>query len=158
MVIRSSIPSGSGFSRYQDATNSQLLQVAGLGDARALDTLMRRYRGLIYRVVKTYLGTLCDAEDMYQEIYLVLHQNPAAYTDGSAKFSSWLYRVAVNKCLDVLKSAKSSQIYQELHEAIPDQSMTAEDRMQNAQDTKEASRSFGGFAASAAGRRVLFLL
>lgn len=137
MVIKSLFPATSGFSRYQDATDAQLLQVAALGDAQALDTLMRRYRGLIYRVVKTYLGTLSDAEDMYQEIYLMLHQNPTAYSTGSAKFSSWLYRVTANKCLDILKSAKSSRTHQELHEAIPDQAITAEDQMQNAQLQKK---------------------
>ena len=36
---------------------------------------MRRYRGLIYRVVKSYMGSLTDAEDMFQDIYLFLYQN-----------------------------------------------------------------------------------
>ena len=133
MVIRTLPRNMSGFSRYQDASDMQLLSVASQGDDRALDTLMCRYRGLIYRVVKTYLGTLTDAEDMYQEIYLLLHQNPQTYKLGSAKFSSWLHRVTANKCLDILKSVKSSQKHQELSDAIPDQNKTAEDQIQSSQ-------------------------
>lgn len=133
MVIRTTIGSGSGFSRYEDASDEQLVALLRMGDDRALERLMQRYRGLIYQAVKSCLGSLSEAEDIFQEICLTLHQNREAYQAGSAKFSSWLYRVVVNRCLDLRKSAKSGQCHTELQDTIPDQSANAEDALHHHQ-------------------------
>ncbi|HRK96956.1 MAG: sigma-70 family RNA polymerase sigma factor [Alphaproteobacteria bacterium] len=133
MVIQTVPLTPTGFSRYEEATDEQLLHLIALGDDRALDCVMRRYRGLIYRVVKSYMGSLTDAEDMFQDIYLFLYQNREAYKIGSAKFSSWLYRVVVNRCLDILKSSRSKAFHTELYDTIPDQEKTAEEEIQQVQ-------------------------
>lgn len=132
MVIRTE-KVNPGFSRYEDATDDQLVSLVRLGDDRALDTLMARYRGLIYRAVKTSLGSLSEAEDVFQDICLSLHQNREAYQTGPAKFSSWLYRVAVNKCLDIARSSRFKCAADSLSEAIPDEGRSAEDSLQQAQ-------------------------
>lgn len=116
-----------GFSRYEDATDAQLLTLMQAGDDRALEMVLRRYRGIIWKVAKSYLGSLNEAEDIFQEISLTLHKNRTAYQSGSAKFSSWLYRVTVNKCLDVLKSSGRKTAHIELKDTIPSASPTAED-------------------------------
>ncbi|HNS44109.1 MAG TPA: sigma-70 family RNA polymerase sigma factor [Alphaproteobacteria bacterium] len=135
MAIRIPSPSTStsGFSRYEDATDEQLLALMRLGDDRALEQLVGRYRGLIWRVVKTYLGTLNEAEDILQDITLSLHQNKDAYREGSAKFSSWLYRVTVNRCLDILKASRSKASHIEILETIPDALPSAEEEMEKSQ-------------------------
>lgn len=142
MAIRISKPgknSLSGFSRYEDASDEQLLSLMKLGDDRALDCLMQRHRPLVYRVVKTYLGTLGEAEDIVQDISLSLHQNKESYHEGSAKFSSWLYRVATNRCLDILKSARAKAKHSEIAETIPDTLPTAEEELAHNQLAKTLS-------------------
>ncbi len=133
MAIQTTSVTTKGFSRYEDATDDQLVNLIHLGDDRALDCIMRRYRGLVYRVVKSYMGSLEDAEDIFQEISLSIYQNRMSYKIGPAKFSSWLYRVAINRCLDILKTVKSTTQHTELHDAIPDLSLSAEETMQKSE-------------------------
>lgn len=133
MAIRYPSSSASGFSRYEDASDEQLLSLMRLGDNRALEHLIQRYRALIWRVVKTYMGSLNEAEDIVQDIYLSLHQNKDAYREGSAKFSSWLYRVAVNRCLDILKTSRAKATHTEILETIPDALPNAEEEIERTQ-------------------------
>jgi RNA polymerase sigma-70 factor (ECF subfamily) len=137
MVIQVTSVTTKGFSRYEDATDDQLVSLIQLGDDRALDCIMNRYRGLVYRVTKTYLGSMQEAEDIFQEISLSLHQNRNSYKSGPAKFSSWLYRVTINRCLDILKTTKSRKQHTELHDAIPDLAMSAEVVLQQSELLKE---------------------
>lgn len=133
MVLRFTPSQISGFSRYEDALDEQLIDLMRLGDQKALETLMRRYRGMVWKVVKTYLGSINDAEDLLQEIFLSLHQNKDSFYAGSAKFSSWLYRVAVNRCLDILKSSRGRTSHTEIYDEIPDQHLSAEAQMEKSQ-------------------------
>lgn len=116
-----------GFRSYEEANDSQLLALQALGDDRALETLMQRYRGLVWRVTKTYLGSATEAEDIIQDVSVMIHTNSDVFTEGSAKFSSWLYRVVTNRCLDILKSSKSPNRHSVLDEAMSDDRDSAED-------------------------------
>ena len=60
---------------------------------------------------------------------LSFYQNRQTYQVGSSKFSSWLYRVAVNRCLDILRSRKDMNKRDELSEHIPSSDMTGEDSL-----------------------------
>lgn len=118
------------FSAYVSMDDSQLLGLFRGGDERAFQALMNRHRGIIWRVVRQYLGSsgaAADADDIFQDICLSFCQNQEAYQIGAAKFSSWLYRVAVNKCLDVLRTRHGKLPTAELHDAIPSFAPTAED-------------------------------
>jgi RNA polymerase sigma-70 factor (ECF subfamily) len=118
------------FSAYASMDDGQLLALFRCGDERAFQALMNRHRGIIWRVVRQYLGqsgAAGEADDIFQDICLSFCQNQDAYQSGAAKFSSWLYRVAVNKCLDVLRSRKGKLSATELDNAIPSLGQTAED-------------------------------
>ncbi len=118
-----------GFRSYDDASDVQLLALQALGDERALEVLMQRYRGLVWRVTKTYLGSATEAEDIIQDISVMIHTRRDIFTEGSAKFSSWLYRVVTNRCLDILKSSKSPSRHSELDEAMSDEQDSAEETL-----------------------------
>lgn len=83
------------------------------GDHEAFETLVRRYQRMIYALAYRMTGSATDAEDLTQETFIRAHEQLAGYR-AEAKFSSWLYRIAVNQCLNWRKRAARRE--QVLHE------------------------------------------
>ena len=75
------------------------------GDERAFATLLRRHRRGIYHFSLRFLGQQAAAEDALQEIFLRVVKNADRY-ERRAKFTTWLYTVARNHCVDALRKAK----------------------------------------------------
>ncbi len=69
------------------------------GDHEAFASLVRRHQRMIYVLTYRITGSAADAEDLTQEVFIRAHQQLAAFR-ADAKFSSWLYRIAVNQCLN----------------------------------------------------------
>ncbi|NQU11713.1 sigma-70 family RNA polymerase sigma factor, partial [bacterium] len=82
------------------------------GDADAFAELVRRYQRLIHALTYRMTGSPADAEDLAQEIFLQAYRRLDRFR-GDAKFSSWLYRIGVNTCLNW---RKSRQRRQQLHD------------------------------------------
>ena len=74
--------------------------------AQLLDRHLENVRGLAWRV----LGNQEDVDDIAQEVFLKLWKNPQNYTPGKAKFSTWLYRITLNACIDRQRKTKSSNV------------------------------------------------
>jgi RNA polymerase sigma-70 factor (ECF subfamily) len=79
-----------------------LVTAAQGGDRRALDDLLRRHYDRIFAVCRRLAGNEADALDATQEALLAIVRGLGSY-DGSARFSTWAYRVATNACLDELR-------------------------------------------------------
>jgi RNA polymerase sigma-70 factor (ECF subfamily) len=81
------------------ATDEQLVEAFQNGDASAFDTLLGRWdvkiRGAIYRLV----GPNEDVRDLCQETFLKAYRGLGGFKK-EARFSSWLYQIAVNACRD----------------------------------------------------------
>ncbi len=75
------------------------------GEKERFTELVNKYKLTVYRIAYRMLGNQQDAEDMTQEIFLKIY-NKLPEFGRRAKFSTWLYRIAVNKCLDELKGRK----------------------------------------------------
>jgi RNA polymerase sigma-70 factor (ECF subfamily) len=69
------------------------------GDHAAFEALVECYQRMIHSLTFRMTGSLADAEDLAQETFIQAFRQLAAYR-GEAKFSSWLYRIAVNLCLN----------------------------------------------------------
>ena len=78
---------------------------AARGDASAFESLVMHYQGQIYRLCFRMTGNSEDAQDMTQEAFLKAWKNLSTFQFDSA-FSTWLYRLASNCCLDLLRSMK----------------------------------------------------
>jgi len=72
------------------------------GDADAFAILVRRWEKKIYGLALRMLGHGEDARDALQEIFLTAYRNLGQFR-GKARFSSWLYRIAVNCCYNKLR-------------------------------------------------------
>ena len=81
-----------------DSDHELMLRVAQ-EDARAYRLLVGRHLGRCVKVAERVLGNRQDAEDVTQEVCLKIW-NEAKRWEPRAKFSTWLYRVLVNACLD----------------------------------------------------------
>jgi len=62
-----------------------------------------KYGDMVFRAVFNSLGNYTEAEDITQEVFLKLHQNPQSFNDEN-HMKAWLLRVAFNKCRDLKKS------------------------------------------------------
>lgn len=65
------------------------------GDGQAFGVLVGRHQTRVYRIAYRMLGSSDDAEDVAQDVWLQVWVSLATFT-GSAAFSTWLSRVAVN--------------------------------------------------------------
>ncbi len=85
------------------------------GDPEAFESLVRRYQRMIYALTFRMTGSATDAEDLTQDVFIRAHHELAGFR-AEAKFSSWLYRIAVNQCLNWRKRiARREQLHQDWH-------------------------------------------
>lgn len=74
------------------------------GDASAFDALLERHRARVYRTAYRIVGP-SEAEDASQEVFLTVVRKLGGFRYESA-FSTWLYRVTVNVCTDLLRKRR----------------------------------------------------
>jgi len=72
------------------------------GDREAFAQLVRRYNKQVYNFVLRQLGNPALCEDVTQEVFMRLVQNAADFKH-EARFSTWLYAIARNLCIDQLR-------------------------------------------------------
>ena len=96
----------------QQSNDEELVQRIKQGDAQALDALVNSYLSKTYNRVRCLVPE-ADAEDVTQEIFLALVRSIDNF-NGKSAFSTWLYRIMMNKVADYHRTAtrreKSEQI------------------------------------------------
>jgi len=83
-----------------------LIRRAQRGDRAAFDALVRRYDQEVLRMALRIVRSVEEAQDLYQEAFLKVYRSIGRFR-LEAKFSTWLYRVVMNVCLDHLRRQKS---------------------------------------------------
>jgi len=84
--------------RMADLDNDLVLQSQN-GDRAAFEMLIHHHQRMIHSLTFRMTGATADAEDLAQETFLRAYAQLASFR-GQAKFSTWLYRIAVNICLN----------------------------------------------------------
>ncbi|MCK6208067.1 RNA polymerase sigma factor [Bacillus infantis] len=86
------------------------------GNKQAYGHIINKYKNPLYATILRMTKNPQDAQDLVQEAFIKIYNQLGKY-DQKGAFSSWLYRVAVNHCMDEFRK-KSSQIKQaEINEA-----------------------------------------
>jgi RNA polymerase sigma-70 factor (ECF subfamily) len=83
-------------------SDEQLVGRAVSGDDAAFTELVRRHQGRVFSVALRMLGREEDALDATQDAFLTVYRKLAQFR-GEAAFGTWLHRIAVNACYDVLR-------------------------------------------------------
>src|ERR671918_2683145 len=79
--------------------DSELISRAAGGDPTAFQALVERYRSMVYRVAYQSAGNHHDAEDIAQEVFIKVYRSLDRFRQD-AQLTSWLYRIAMNACID----------------------------------------------------------
>jgi RNA polymerase sigma-70 factor (ECF subfamily) len=90
-----------------ELTDAALVATARAGDRDAFRALVERHSRSLFRLAYRMTGHEQDAEDVVQETFLRAYNHLSKF-DGRASFGSWLYRIAANSSLDLLRSRKRS--------------------------------------------------
>lgn len=87
-------------------------------DEKAFDELIKRYDNKIFSTALRILKDIHVAEDILQEVYLTLIQKLHTFRRES-KFSTWLYRIILNKCYMYLRTDKRRDNVEVLEDFVP---------------------------------------
>jgi RNA polymerase sigma-70 factor, ECF subfamily len=118
--------------KHLRADDREAVEACQRGEREAFDRLVERYQRDIYRLCYRYVNNHEDANDMAQEVFLKAYRAIGRFR-GDSSFSTWLYRIAVNTCLNFRATRRPP--VQELPEALPDRAIGAAERL----ETEEAS-------------------
>jgi len=87
------------------STEVDLIRAAQGGDSGAFERLVRSYDQSVLRMAFNLLHSEEDARDVYQEVFLRVYRNLPKFRFDCA-FSTWLYRIVSNLCLDQIRKRK----------------------------------------------------
>jgi RNA polymerase sigma-70 factor (ECF subfamily) len=85
-----------------------LVSAAAAGDEGAFTQILEAHRDMIYTICHRTLGNAHDAEEAFQDTFVSAFRNLSRFR-GESKLSTWLYRIAVNRCRDFLSSKRVRQ-------------------------------------------------
>jgi RNA polymerase sigma-70 factor, ECF subfamily len=102
----------------------EAIQKARAGEQEAFNHLVRLYRERVVQVTFRMCGNVDMAEDAAQIAFLKAWQSLGQYQPGTS-FRNWLYRIAVNTAIDLLRQEKPQVDLDAMPLAAPDGSMTA---------------------------------
>ena len=80
-------------------TDAELVQACLDGDRQAFGVIIERHQRAIYRVCYRFAGTHEDASDLAQDVFVRAYKGLRKFK-GQSALSTWLYRIAVNVCLN----------------------------------------------------------
>jgi RNA polymerase sigma-70 factor (ECF subfamily) len=112
-------------SHMGDTDHDLVLQCQN-GNPAAFEDLVRNHQRMVHSLTFRMTGSPADAEDLAQETFIRAYAQIGAFR-GTAKFSTWLYRIAVNTCLNWRQSeARRFQLHANCAEEISAQPLNGE--------------------------------
>ena len=96
------------------------------GDHEAFEPLIQAHQRMIHSLTFRMTGSLADAQDLAQETFIQAFQCIGEFR-GESAFSSWLYRIAMNKCLNWRKRQKRQQRLRDEWESVEPRPERADD-------------------------------
>jgi len=125
-----------------DHEDSNLLaQKASRGDRAAFSELVKRHMNAVVALTYRMTGDRDSALDLAQESFVSAWENLSRFR-GDAKFESWVYRIAVNKCLNYLESRKSVSLDTVPEELLTSSEESAADQLMAREELRQGVLAF----------------
>jgi RNA polymerase sigma-70 factor (ECF subfamily) len=91
------------------APDADLVRAAREGDRAALEMLIRRHLDAVHAHALRFFGDEHSAQDATQEVFIKVYRSLADF-DGRSAFSTWLFRVTRNVCLDMFRAGRRQAV------------------------------------------------
>jgi RNA polymerase sigma-70 factor (ECF subfamily) len=91
-------------------SSEELMGRIGAGDRYAFEILVRRHQRAVLNFIYRFIGDRIEAEDLAQEVFLRVWQSAATYMP-TAGFTTWLYRIAANLCINKHQSERIKKLF-----------------------------------------------
>jgi RNA polymerase sigma-70 factor (ECF subfamily) len=85
--------------RVQDSIDADVIRACQEGDREAFRLLFEAYRDRVFSIARYSLGDEAAADDVTQQIFVKLFTRIGQFR-GESEFTTWLYRLVINSCLD----------------------------------------------------------
>jgi RNA polymerase sigma-70 factor (ECF subfamily) len=128
--------------------SEELMARIAKGDKDAFEILVDRHQVSVLNLIYRFIGDRTQAKDLAQEVFLRVWQSAKSY-ESKAKFTTWIYRITTNLCLNELKSSRRKRWFsfhhtngdpeKTLEETLPDGSPIAEDLMLSRERSRKIS-------------------
>jgi len=109
------------------------------GDAQAYTFLVNRYKDMVFTLAIRMLKNREEAEEVSQDAFVKMYHKLSKFK-GDSKFSTWLYKVVYNTCLDRLKKNKKDAIVLPL-EAVTERQLKTVDNALEQMEQKERTKA-----------------
>lgn len=106
-----------------EISDQVLLERITQGSEDAFRKIFERHRDRVFNLAYRYAGSLADAEEITQDVFIKIFKKAGTFQHRS-KFTTWLYRITVNTCLNY---KRRQQINIESIEAMAENGLTAQE-------------------------------
>jgi RNA polymerase sigma-70 factor (ECF subfamily) len=137
LVLSASDESSAPVAPPGDDARADVLACQG-GEREAFDRLVQRYQRDVYRLCYRYVNNHHDANDLAQEAFLKAYRAIGRFR-GDSSFSTWMYRIAVNTCLNFRASRRTDP--EELPAGLQDRTPGAAARMESEETSRRVRRA-----------------
>lgn len=90
---------------HATADDRDLVAAASAGDQAAFEALVRRHARTVYAHALRFFGDPMTAEEVAQDVFIKVYRSLDSF-DGRSRFTTWLYRVTRNACLDEVRAGR----------------------------------------------------
>ncbi len=120
---------------WPDKDDQELLALIQDGGHQAFAELVQRHTERFYRLAYRYVQNRETAEDLVQDAFVRLWENPASWRpDRNSKFTTWFYRIVVNLCLDWQKKKRPMPLDEDM--PLADERESADESMIRIQEQR----------------------
>ncbi len=99
--------------------DAQLMLRVREGDETSFALLLERHRGPVVHFLYRMVGNQAVSEELAQEVFFRVYKSRSSY-EPSAKFTTWLYRIATHLALNAIRDGKKEKGQQSLDQELPD--------------------------------------
>jgi RNA polymerase sigma-70 factor (ECF subfamily) len=148
----------------REPSSEDLMARIAKGDDDAFEILVNRHQTSILNLIYRFIGDRTQAKDLAQEVFIRVWQAANTYKP-EAKFTTWIYRITANLCLNELKSSRRRKLFQFLRfgedqentieEVLVDASPSPEDLLLSREQSRRISDALQSLPAN---QRVALVL